>query len=49
MLGSDSIQSTYNEAVSATHKIDMNGIKKLYKLGLASTNHTQHTPEAADG
>ena len=49
MLGSDSIQSTYNEAVSATHKLDMNGIKKLYKLGLASTNHTQHTSEATDG
>jgi len=49
MLASDSNQSTYNEAVSATHKVDMNGIKKLYKMGLASSNHTQYTPEAAGG
>lgn len=49
MLASDSNQSTYNEAVSATHKVDMNAIKKLYKMGLASSNHTQDTPEAAGG
>ena len=49
MLGSDSNQSTYNEGVSATHKLDMDGIKKLYKMGLASTNHAQDPPEAAGG